>query len=77
MIMNYAVGADSDNEIVERMRFISKRYFIGNDNILLRRADYILGLLNHFKKDNALDVACVADTEEEMLKIRKILSSTK
>jgi hypothetical protein len=75
--MNYAVGADSDNEIVERMKFISNKYFIGNDDILLRRADYILGLLKNLKKDDALDEACVADTEEEMLKIRKILSSTK
>ena len=77
IIMNYAVGADSDNEIVERMKFISNKYFIGNDDILLRRADYILGLLKNLKKDDALDEACVADTEEEMLKIRKILSSTK
>ena len=77
IIMNYAVGADSDNEIVERMRFISNWYFIGNDDVLLRRADYILALLNHFEKDDALDEACVANSEEEMLEIRKILSSAK
>lgn len=69
------VAAVSPNEEkIARLRSLACSYQTLNDNILIRRAEFVLNLLQYHSLNTALDKSCADSTDESISDIRTILS---
>lgn len=73
-ILCEAQGVDGDLEKIYRLKALSAALQTITNNILSLRVLFIIKLINTHSLDDALDESCIDDTEESIIKIRKMLS---